>query len=110
MTFCTESVVKLSWKAIIESYTKGITSDKFDESQELQDAVLRRLEIIGEATKNIPQDIKDRNKNVPWTFMAGMRDVIIHEYFGVRMDTIWKTITDDLPKVKKNVAKLLKDL
>ena len=92
---------------LIERYTKGLTYEKFLKNNTIQDAVLRRLEIIGEATKNIPLGIKEKNPNIPWKEMAGMRDILSHEYFGIIMKRIWDTTLKDLPELKKQIKNLL---
>ncbi len=94
----------------IEAYTKGLTEEGFENDDEAKDAVLRRLSVIGEATKNIPSRIKEENREVPWKLMSGLRDVLVHEYFGVRNDTIWRTLKEDLPGVKKQVKAILDSL
>ena len=94
---------------LIEEYVKGVDEGEFGEVSVVHDAVLRRLEIIGEATKNIPSDIKKKHPEVPWNLMAGMRDVLIHEYFGVKSTTIWETIKFDLPKLKPIIKKIIKE-
>jgi uncharacterized protein with HEPN domain len=65
----------------IEEYTKGITLEKFLKNTQIQDAVLRRLEIIGEAVRNLPDDFKKKHSEIPWNMISGMRNVVAHEYF-----------------------------
>jgi uncharacterized protein with HEPN domain len=95
---------------LIEKYTEGATDKKFFDNDALQDAVIRRLEIIGEATKNIPLEIKQENHKIPWEQMAGMRNVLSHEYFGITIKRIWDATQKDLPKLKKQIIKLLANL
>ncbi len=93
----------------IEKYTKGKTEDEFLDNDEIKDAVMRRLEIIGEAVKNIPDSFKNKHLEIPWKQIAGMRDILIHEYFGVIMERVWDTAKKDIPELKKQILKLLKD-
>ena len=93
----------------IEKYTK-IDEDDFHENTQAQDAVLRRLEIIGEAVKNIPQDFKDKHPEIPWRKIAGMRDVIIHEYSGVNLERVWKVAKEDLVGLKEMIMNISKNL
>lgn len=86
---------------MIENYTKNQTIDDFMISVMIQDMVIRRLEIIGEAVKNLPEDIKEANQNIPWKSIAGMRDKLIHEYFGVDLKLTWNVVINDLPGLKK---------
>jgi uncharacterized protein with HEPN domain len=83
----------------IEEYTKDINESEFYVNVEKQDSVLRRLEIIGEAVKNIPQEIKDKYQDIEWKKLAGLRDILIHAYFGVNLFRVWGIIRDDLPKI-----------
>lgn len=92
---------------LIEKYTKGATYEKFISDNAAQDAVIRRFEIIGEATKNIPSKIKSKYPEIPWRQMAGMRDMLSHEYFGITMKRIWDAIQKDLPKLKKQISILI---
>lgn len=91
----------------IESYTKGISEEEFSRNTETQDAVLRRLAIIGEAVKHLPEDLKEKHKQIPWKQIAGARDIFVHEYFGVGIERVWEAIHEDLPDLKTLVNKLL---
>lgn len=91
----------------IETYTQTINEEEFSRNTEVQDAVLRRLAIIGEAVKHLPEDLKEKHKQIPWKQIAGARNIFIHEYFGVRMERIWKTVKEDLPKLKRVVESLV---
>ena len=81
----------------IEEYTQSFTKEKLLEDQKVQDAVIRRFEIIGEAVKKLPPGLKKNNKEIKWKEIAGIRDILIHEYFGVNMNRVWKTIEKDIP-------------
>ncbi|NCO25042.1 DUF86 domain-containing protein [Candidatus Parcubacteria bacterium] len=92
----------------IEEYTAGITKTEFLKLREKIDAVVRRIEIIGEATKNLPANFKLTAPHIPWKKIAGMRDNLIHEYFGVNEDLVWKVVKKDIPELKKEIELLLK--
>ena len=94
----------------IEKFTEGMNFDQFQDDEKTIDAVIRKLEIIGEASKNIPQDMRARYTDIPWKEMAGMRDKLAHEYFGVRLDVIWSTIKSRLPQLKLLMQVVLKEL
>ena len=91
----------------IEGYASGQTLDTFLHSLKEQDAVIRRLEIIGEAVKNLPEDFKNAYPEIPWAKIAGMRNVLIHEYFVVDVPAVWGTVQDDLPSLKEQIRSLL---
>ncbi|MGB9749839.1 MAG: DUF86 domain-containing protein [Caldisericia bacterium] len=74
------------------------------------DAIIRCIEVIGEATKNIPEDIKNKFNMVPWRDIAGMRDKIIHGYFSIDFEEVWLTVKEDIPKIKPLIKKVLDDL
>ncbi len=89
---------------------KDVSWEKFDFDVQLQDSVIRRLEIIGGAVKNLPAEIKQLTPHIPWRDIADMRNVLIHEYFGIDKDLVWKVIKDELPPLKKEIKILLKQL
>ncbi|PIP14587.1 hypothetical protein COW98_02065 [Candidatus Roizmanbacteria bacterium CG22_combo_CG10-13_8_21_14_all_35_9] len=95
---------------IIESYIKGKSENDFYSSYQLQDSVIRRLEIIGEATKNIPEEVRKKYPDLPWKKMAGLRDVVIHDYSEVVEERVWNTITKELPVAKRLIEKIREDL
>ncbi len=86
--------------------TKNIDEKQFIEDIVLQSAVIRWLEIIGEAAKYVPQEIKDSYPNVPWKEMAAMRDIAIHHYADLIPEDIWKTVVNDIPKLKDEIEKI----
>lgn len=94
----------------IESFTKGISKEDFFKNKEKQNAVIRSLEVIGEAVKNITKEIKDKYPEVEWKDAAGTRDKIIHHYFGVNLDTVWEIITFNLPKFKEQILRIKKEI
>jgi len=94
----------------IERYASGVTYEEFLKSTQLQDAVIRRLTIIGEATKNLPLELRDQYVAIPWNEITGMRDVLIHEYFGVDTELVWRTIQKDIPVFKAHVEKIISSL
>ena len=93
----------------IEDFTKGLSFEKFVSDEKTIYAVIRALEIIGEAVKNLPVSLKSKYSKVPWKQMAGMRDRLTHAYFGVKIDVVWYTITDEIPKLKPVLTEIIAD-
>ena len=94
--------------AKINEYVAGVSEQEFFEATMRQDAVIRQLEIIGEAVKNISVLTKQKADDIPWKDMAGMRDVLIHQYFGVDISAVWQTTQDDLDEVEQLLRVLVK--
>lgn len=90
----------------IENGIDGISEVKFSKDVDTQDATLWRLEVIGEAVRNLPDSFRKKHAKVPWKKIAGLRDILIHEYFGVDMELVWKIANKDIPKLKKQVINL----
>ncbi|MBI5051285.1 DUF86 domain-containing protein [Candidatus Micrarchaeota archaeon] len=93
----------------IQNYTKGQSYEDFEDNKMLVDAVLRNLEVIGEAVKKIPSDLKKKYSEVEWKKMAGLRDILIHEYFGIDLRIIWDIVVNKLPSLKTSIQKIIKE-
>jgi uncharacterized protein with HEPN domain len=94
----------------IELYTKELSYQDFLQKIETQDAVVRNFEIIGEAVKNISKNLKTKYNNLQWKEIAGMRDKVIHFYFGVNWDIVWKAAKNSLPQLKEKIEGILKKI
>lgn len=93
----------------VEEFSKGLDRKGLDKNRLKQSAIIRELEIVGEAVKNLPISFATKYPYVEWSKIAGMRDKLIHHYFGVDLDKIWEVIKSDLPTLKKEVEKILSD-
>lgn len=93
----------------IEEYTKGMDYSAFSRKSLVFDGVVRNLEIIGEAVKNIPADIKKKYPEIEWRKIAGLRDILIHEYSGVDLRIVWDVVVTKLPPLKESVKKIMKE-
>jgi uncharacterized protein with HEPN domain len=91
----------------IETYLAGVEHDAFLRSDLLKAAVVRELEVIGEAAKNVDEAFRLRNPDVPWKRMAGMRDKLIHHYFAVDYEAVWDTATRDIPTLRPGIERML---
>lgn len=94
----------------IQSYISGLSYDDFSSDPKTQDAVVRNIEILGEASKKLSEDIKELYNEIPWKMIAGTRDGLIHDYFGVNIDIVWEIATIDVPELKEKIAKIRKEL
>jgi len=94
----------------IEEYLSGFTLEMFEEDLEKQDSVMRRLEIIGEAAKQLQDDFKKLHSEVPWRDIADFRNVLIHEYSGIKRERVWEVVERDLPILKTQICSFLKEV
>jgi uncharacterized protein with HEPN domain len=94
----------------IEQFVQDLEFDKFVVDDKTASAVARKFEIIGEATKSVPEEIKQKYTQVPWKEMAGMRDKLIHFYFGIDYKLLWQTIKNRIPQIKPVIQQILQDM
>jgi uncharacterized protein with HEPN domain len=94
----------------IVEYTEGMSYDEFAEDTKTQDAVLRNIEVIGEAIKNVSESLKAKHGEIEWRKIAGMRDKLIHFYFGVNLDIVWDVVKNKIPELRFKVLKILDEL
>jgi uncharacterized protein with HEPN domain len=91
----------------VEEFVRGMTFEDFASDRKTIYAVIRAMEVMGEAAKKIPEAVRSAHPAIPWKQMAGIRDKLIHEYFGVELDVLWKTIQEDLPSLKTAIEDLV---
>jgi uncharacterized protein with HEPN domain len=94
----------------IKMYTVNMNYGEFQKDLKTQDAVIRNLEILGEAVKSLSKMVKESHPEIPWKQIAGARDKLIHDYFGVNIDIVWGISKNDLPDLQKKIVELLKEL
>jgi uncharacterized protein with HEPN domain len=95
--------------ANVAEFLGAMTREKFQADKKTLHAVVRNLEVIGEAVKNVPSEVRDRHPEVPWQRIAGLRDILIHQYFGLDIDIIWDIIQNKLPDLRQQVETILSE-
>ena len=93
----------------VEGYLDGVSETKFKATNLLQDGAIRQIEIIGEAVRHVSKDLRSSYSEIPWQDIAGMRDKLIHDYFGVDLEKVWLTAQEDLPVLKEQVQGIMND-
>jgi len=94
----------------IEKFVKDMNFEEFKNNDLVSSAVIRKFEIIGEASRNIPKEIRKKYPDIPWKTMIGFRDKLIHFYFGIKYELVWKAIKVNLPELKEKIKKIYEDL
>jgi len=95
---------------LVAKFTQGVDHDNFDESLLIQSAVVRQIEIIGEATKRLSEEFRQKYTDIPWRQMAGMRDILIHAYDSIDPDEVWNVATRDLPRICTQIKAIIADV
>lgn len=91
----------------IRQFTEGMSFQEFQRDVKTQDAVIRNFEVIGEAANRLPDDIKSRYQDIEWARIIGFRNILIHEYFGVKLETVWSAIEEKVPSLEEQTKEVL---
>ncbi len=91
----------------LKSHTERLNRDKFMNDETLQRAFVRSIEIIGEAAKKLPEELKQKYSNIEWKIIAGMRDRLIHDYFGIDYDIVWDVVINKIPQLQKEIQQII---
>ena len=94
----------------VEKYTTGLSKKKFLEHEIISDATVRNMEVIGEAARNIPEEVRRLSPNIPWKKIVGFRNIVIHEYFFIDLENVWFIAKKQLPELKKQIKNLLNEI
>jgi len=108
---CKDFLIDISYSIEqIEKFVAGFDFEKFRQDEKTKDAVVMRIGILGEAVNNLSKKFKKEHKEIPWQDIADMRNKLIHEYFGIDVEVVWKTAKEDVSELKKKMLELMKEL
>jgi len=94
----------------IKKYTKTMNKEAFLEDELVQNTVIRQIQIIGEASKNLSKELRKKYKHIPWKEIVGMRNILVHKYFGIDLTSVWKAVKEDIPELENAVLNILADI
>jgi len=100
----------LEYAELVSEWLSRVRKESFFDNKQLQASIIRQIEVIGEATKNVSPSLKEKHPEIPWKEISGMRDMLIHEYFDVDLEEVWVTCTEDIPELVEKIKTILSEM